>query len=503
MIRPALLKAFALASAWPYRRLEAALADPRAAQLATLKRLLRLANVDSAIQDYAAFCQLPLLSYEDIGPRIEAALTAGQGWLSRRAPVMYEPTSGSSGAAKLIPYTPALLRSFTSLFLCWAHDLLSQGPALKGGRIYFSVSPQFHASGHGLADDSEYLTGPSSWLFKHFTLVPPGIKALSDPEDFFRVLALYLLAAEDLEVISVWSPSYLLAVLDYINGHRQELAEGLLQPTVTAGGRSFVLPRARRLKAELLKTEPLPWTGLFPALKLISCWGAGNAQPGFRQLQLLFPRALVQAKGLLATEAPISFPSLKYGAFLPLLTEVFFEFIDAQGQVLFIDQLEHGQSYELVISQASGLLRYRLGDRIQVTGRVGQTPCFDFVARGEAVCDLVGEKLNEAFVATVAARFGGNYLFLVPDPLAACYVLFASAPIDTEAFEAGLMASPHYHNARQLRQLRPLQGGLLPELAVVIKQFFVQRRQMRLGDIKDRFLYPRELDGELLAWLRA
>lgn len=491
-------------SARPYHKLEQALAHPRKAQLQTLSEILALAATEPEIRTYRDFTRLPLQHYEDLEPRIQAAIASQTGWLSRRKPFNHEPTSGSSGAKKLIPYTTDLIQSFTTLFLCWAHDLLRYGPALSGGRIYFSVSPQFHDSEFGLQDDSDYLSGLTGLLFKRFSLVPSTVKKLRKPESFFRVVSLYLLAADDLEVISIWSPSFLLSFLDYIQTHRQQLISDLQVSSIEIEGRHFHFGRIDKQKLRALEQVDLPLALLFPSLKLISCWGAGNARAGYRQLQARFAGVLVQEKGLLATEAPLSFPSLKYGAFLPLLQEVFFEFIDAQGSIRLLDELEQGQTYEIVISQKSGLLRYRLKDSVQVTHKAKATPCFSFVQRSDEVCDLVGEKLNEHFIAGIAHSLCPEaYLCLVPDAARAGYTLFADKPVDPTAFEAALMASPHYQNARKLNQLSPLRLELVPDLAARVKAFYTTQRGMSLGDIKDRFLYSRETDGELAGFLRA
>lgn len=493
-----LLRAFAVYAGRAFGRLEAALRSPRRAQLATLGEILALARTE--VVDYHAFRRLPLQTYEDLEATIVAGERGGPG-LSLGRPFNYEPTSGSSGAAKLIPYTRELIGSFTTLFLCWAHDLLSLGPKLAGGRVYFSVSPQFQASGHGLADDSDYLAGLTGRLFRHFVLVPPTVKRLHRPEDFFRVVSLYLLAAPDLEVISIWSPSFLLRFLAYIHAERDSLRAQLAQSAITVAGQRFVYGQAPPATLAALGAAEPDWARLFPALKLISCWGANNARAGFSELRRRFPQVLVQEKGLLATEAPLTLPSLKYGQFLPLLTEVFFEFLDERGELLLIDELETGGRYEVVISQKSGLLRYRLGDMVEVTGRAGNTPCFHFCERSRNVSDLVGEKLNGQFVAGVVQQLVPEvYLCLVPDENR--YLLFAEAPVDVEAIEAALLASPHYANARALGQLHPLEPILRPRLAQLLRRFFVERRGMQLGDIKDTYLYGRETSGELAAYLR-
>lgn len=502
-MKPWLLSAFRQATAPAWQQFEQTLHRPLQTQMQTLSEILRLAEAPG-IETYAQFKRLPLQTYEDLEPRILQAIDHNGPALSRTPPRFYEPTSGSSGARKLIPYTPALLQSFTQLFVLWAHDLLCHGPSLKGGPVYFSVSPQFHATDHGLNDDSDYLTGLTGQLFKAFVLVPPQIKQLKNPDDFFYVLARYWLGAKDLEVVSIWSPSFLLALLDYIQSHRQALLATAQEAQLQIGGQNFHPGRISAAKqSELQKPQP-DWQKLFPNLRLISAWGAQNAATGFEQLKQYFPNVHIQEKGLLATEAPLSFPSERHRAFLPLLQAVFFEFLDEQGRVLRLDQVKIGQSYEVVISQKSGLLRYRLKDRVKMVKKVFATPCFEFVGRSDNCADLVGEKLSEAFVAEIAQQTApGIYLCLLPDLATRRYTLFSEETVNVDKFEEGLRQSPHYHNARELNQLQALQGLQITHLQTHLKVFFSQVRQMRLGDIKDNYLYSRESNGELLAFLQA
>jgi hypothetical protein len=62
--------------------------------------------------------------------------------LTSESILFYEKTSGSRGAAKLIPYTKSLLSSFNEMFCLWTHDLILHGANFSTGKIYFCISPQ-------------------------------------------------------------------------------------------------------------------------------------------------------------------------------------------------------------------------------------------------------------------------------------------------------------------------------------------------------------------------
>ena len=86
---------------------------------------------------------------------------------------------------------------------------------------------------------------------------------------------------------------------------------------------------------------------------------------------------------------------------VPLLNEVFFEFLDESGFIYQLHELKQGKIYEMIISQKGGLYRYRIGDRVRFTHLYLNTPCLEFMGRHKEVSDLVGEKLHSEFVRDV------------------------------------------------------------------------------------------------------
>ncbi|MBH1988689.1 MAG: GH3 auxin-responsive promoter family protein [Myxococcaceae bacterium] len=62
---------------------------------------------------------------------------------------------------------------------------------------------------------------------------------------------------------------------------------------------------------------------------------------------------------------------------LPLVSEVFFEFQSASKSILRLHEVCEGDTYELVITQKSGLYRYRTGIRVRVGALFRKTPTFE------------------------------------------------------------------------------------------------------------------------------
>ena len=104
---------------------------------------------------------------------------------------------------------------------------------------------------------------------------------------------------------------------------------------------------------------------LWPALRVISCWGSAVAALSLEDTRRRFPNTHLQPKGLLATEA---FVTLPFRNQYPLATTShFFEFLDEHGEAHTVEHLRAGNEYEVLVTNGGGLRRYRLGDRVPVS----------------------------------------------------------------------------------------------------------------------------------------
>ena len=476
------------------------------------------------IKSLADWHHIPIVNYDDIEKWIfpqEVRSTPPSALPSPLTPekiIFYEKTSGSRGAAKLIPYTKSLRRSFNQMFCVWAHDLIVNGPQFNTGKVYFCISPQFGSGETNiptLHDDSEYLDLWLRWLLAPFLVSAGAVNQFRDAAEFKEKLALALLSAENLEIISIWSPSFLRVILDYI---AQRFVVGL-QPSIQNPRRRATLREVAQkflvgLQPSIQESvEPslsqYPWKEIWPNLKLISCWDAAQAADGAGLLRSLFPGVIVQGKGLLATEAPMTVPLIEAEGCLPVLDEVFFEFEDTNGQIYRLEELQVGGVYGVVVSQKGGLYRYRMGDRERVTHFYLETPCLEFIGREGTISDLVGEKLNSDFLWDIIQELGITGAFFTslvpvtfPQPY---YLLLLDAVQETETeiaprLDAALMRSTHYRQARLLGQLAPLRVLISKRIPEIITNFKTRSGQ-KWGDIKHPLLETSPIHSELLQQL--
>jgi hypothetical protein len=439
------------------------------------------------IQAIADWQKIPIVTYDDLRPWIDPA---GQTAKLTPEPILfYERTSGSRGAAKWIPYTKSLRRSFSQMFCVWAADLLTHGPKFATGKVYFCVSPRLKGADEGgIQDDSDYLDSWLSKLLSPFLVTVPNARSLYEPDEFKWQLCLRLLQEEKLEIISIWSPSFLKVMLDFIIDRRLDL-QTELQEEISPD------------RLALLSSPAIDWQKLWPHLKLISCWDSGNAAGQAAYLRSLFPHVLIQGKGLLATEAPMTIPLIVAKGHVPVLDEVFFEFETPAGEILWLHELAIDQEYQVIISQRGGLYRYRMGDRVKVTHYYKQTPCLEFFGREVGISDLVGEKLNQDFVQDVLQELELGAAFcqtLVPVSEPPHYVLLLdqatiASELIVDKLDRLLCRSPQYQHARSLGQLQPAE--VLVDATMVEKITQLRMRSgARWGDVKQEILFTQPVE---------
>ncbi len=499
MMRP-IIQLFGQILAPTARRFDQALDDPESMQISVQREIcdrLIASTYGKAlgINSLADWERVPIVDYDALIPWIGNPEKHHKGQSIPLTPepiLFYEKTSGSSGAVKWIPYTQSLRRSFNQMFCVWAHDLIVNGPKFSTGKLYACISPQLNQTNSpSLQDDLDYLDGWLRWFLRPWLVMPKGLNKLHDAQQFKHQLALALLQAETLEIISIWSPSFLQVHLKYIQ-ENHELLRRELQGKISEH------------RLQLLR-DNIPWAQLWPNLKLISCWDSANAADQAKGLRSLFPHVLIQGKGLLATEAPMTIPLIAAQGYVPVIDEVFFEFEDETGSLYKLHELCIGKEYTIILSQKGGLYRYRIGDRIRVTHWYRHTPCLEFLGRHPAVSDLVGEKLHESFVYDVLNSLnlpGTHFKSLVPVAQPPHYILLLDTAQETpeiiaQQLDAALSQSHHYYRARSLGQLATPKVFISPQMPELLSLHRAHNGSI-WGGIKHPLLATSPLSGELL-----
>jgi hypothetical protein len=220
-------------------------------------------------------------------------------------------------------------------------------------------------------------------------------------------------------------------------------------------------------------------------------------------VQEKFPKVVIQPKGLLATEAFVSFPLVGYSDGALAVTSHYFEFLTDSGDVLPAHRLEKNKTYSVVVTTGGGLYRYQLQDIVEVTGFYGEIPLLKFIGKADNVSDYFGEKLNEQFVAHALARLFSThelspvFSMLAPDDTDGFrYTLYLELPDDlavelrndlTIELDSILRENFHYEYCRKLGQLNEARVVFVVRGAEAYLHA-CQVRGIKLGNIKPRVL---------------
>lgn len=500
-----------------YRSYASGLADIRPHQQRILASILRAVRGSESGRYYGLTgeesierfrAKVPLTEYAHWEKQIERQKKTGEPVLSTSPCERYQPTSGSTSDIKWIPYTRQFLSQVDAFISPMIYRMYRQYPGIRKGCHYWSLSwipteLRSHISPN-INDDLKLLPW---WkrIFMSLTMaVPDSVAHAPTSEASMFATACYLCAAENLSLISVWSPTFLLSMLDLISDHRREISSVLASGTWGTSRQSLAYlpcPRSRHGAGLLANRDavlsPKTLSRLWPNLRVISAWDTWTSTPWASKIKKMFPFAVLEGKGLLATEGIVSMP---FDGQYPLTYQChFYEFVDwHSGDILNAWELKKGQIVQPVLTTGAGLLRYLLHDRLEVTGFLQSCPCFLFLGRSDGV-DLVGEKMSPEAAGRVLNMITDTYSRVRPVSLLAVpsshsgatdgYVLLCegdeTAPaVDiAERMEKELRGIYHYNLARDLGQLAHLKCVVSPE-ATAIYQSRAAARGMVAGNLK-------------------
>lgn len=470
----------------------------------------------SSPQDFQT--AVPLSTYEDYAPLVSTIAEGEQNVLTGERVTLLEPTSGSASASKLIPYTPSLQKAFMRGVAPWVADLFSTDPKLLTGTAYWSISPVLQKDSYsaggipiGFEEDSAYLGPLGAWLSRGVMAVPSDVRLIKDTDTFRYVTLFLLLQRPDLRLVSVWNPTFLTLLLKPLESLGEQLADDIakgklsveLEPDLKVRLERHITPSPRR--AETVRqalTSDFPTQALWPKLRLLSCWTDANAAPFAQDLQCLFPHASLQGKGLISTEAFVSFPLTACEAPALAIRSHFFEFVDDVGGVHLAHEIESGQSYSVVAS-TDGLYRYQLFDRVEVVGFYETCPLIRFIGKEALVSDHFGEKVNALHVDELLQALLETFQIHASFTLLSCeaygerfaYTLFLETAHTlpeslARDLDNALQENVHYAYCRRLGQLGEAKI-LRVERGLETYLQHAQTLGQRLGDIKPQNLSPK------------
>lgn len=444
------------------------------------------------IRNYNDFAEnVPLSTYNDYKPYIHRICDGEKKILTTEKILLFELTSGSANEKKLIPYTDTLKKEFQRGIKAWLYDVYSNIEGVCDGKSYWSITPVTSRKSYtscgipiGFEEDSEYFGKIEKRIMERVFAVDSSVKFSDDMNSFYMHTAKQLLKCSNLSLISVWNPTFLSLLCNFIKENADILTEDFDKKD-----------RDRILNA----LENKHFNLIFPNLKIISCWADGSAKDYISDIEKLFPGVYIQPKGLLATECFISFPLVnEQGSRLSIYSH-FFEFRNtANDKIYLAHQLKKGE-YEVIVTTGGGFYRYCIGDIVEVLETFkDRPPLIRFLRRKGITSDLFGEKLTEEFVNKVAKSIGINdsFYFLAPEKNYYC-LYTTNKNVTDDIIDNALCESFHYSYCRSLGQLEKAKVIVVDRKPEKIILSRLTSEGMRLGDIKPCHLSNRDGWGEL------
>lgn len=377
--------------------------------------------------------------------------------------------------------------------------------------VYFLGSHRITGNNNeNVNDDMRVLPFWKRFIAERYMAIPDSVSLAETSEDTLFATVAWLLATQDLTFVSVWSPTFLLTLIDQVEQHKDELIRVLEKGHWLDRAKSLnriPCPKSDRavvyLKCAAYVKTPVFLNTIWPQLRLISCWDTSSSSTWANEVRSLFPNACVQGKGLWATEGAVTFPL--NGQYPLAINSHFYEFINLDSDSIIPSwELKKGMAVSPLLTTGSGLFRYNLKDQLVVDDFINQCPCLTFQGRVDGV-DMVGEKISTLAAQEIIKKLSDDYqikavsILAIPADLLKAkglsskskYILLCEATqaslIDhkriAKVFELLLQRNFHYQLARDLHQLDEAVVALVHDARSVYEDR-CKNRGMAIGNIK-------------------
>ncbi len=419
-----------------YARFQRALRDVETAQRRVLRRVLRVvANGEHGrrlglgrVRTPADLRRAaPLATYEDYRPLIDrvadgdvdALFSPGQRVL------MFATSSGTTAEPKRIPVTPAFVADYRRGWNTFGLKMLTDHPRAIL-RPILQCSGRHDAARTSAGIPCGAITGllahTQKGIVRRFYVAPPELARVEPPTA--RYYGLVRLAIErDVAFAVTANPATLVQLARTAHEESEALIRDVRDGTLAAhvvpdaGLRHTLASRLRpnperaaeleRLRRETGRLAPRDYW----AIEFLACWTGGSLGHYLPLVAEWWGSVPVRDIGLLASEGRVSIP-LEDGTPVGVLdvTSSVFEFIPAEEAdaasptCVGPTELVPGHDYTVVLSNTTGLVRYRLDDVVRVHGRLGHAPLVEFLHRAGRVASVAGEKLTENQVVAAVTQ---------------------------------------------------------------------------------------------------
>ena len=385
--------------------------------------------------------RVPLTTFDDYAGYVYRMTEGGEsGLISAYNIAHYAKTSGTMGNPKRIPVSDRAMgvmnrynMQLRTKVICdaigfdWANPpylnlIESQLTTLKNGATYGAISAKV------IGQMGDYL--PMLMTSPLEALVP-------DPKTNTRYLhARFALMNPEITSMGFSFSSILLELMQYIESEWEMLVDDIEKGTVDesvkmpADVRASVLGKIQPMPERAAQLREIFSQGfdepimpkIWPNLTIFSGVATGGFATYYNKLRQryagdgvrLFYVGLNASEGILSVPMDVDCPD---SVLIP--DSVFYEFIpidsEDPGDIVTIDGVEVGKTYEIVITNQSGFYRYRIRDAVKVTGMYINTPMIQFQYRIDQTISVLGEKTTELVLRGVAERVERELAYSMED----------------------------------------------------------------------------------------
>ncbi|MEW5854945.1 MAG: GH3 auxin-responsive promoter family protein [Myxococcota bacterium] len=354
--------------------------------------------------------------YDAFSPYIDRMLHGEKGVLVPERVEFWSASAGTTGYRKLVPITESYRRQFQSTLHLWLHAVGQDHPrATEGGVVYFAANAHVD-----VAPDGTPIGNMSGYNFTHVPSVLQRLYAVPlqafevpDPAVRSYVVARCALASDITWLIAVSSHS-LHALFETLRHDAdallQDLHDGTLRHRLPGEAYAALRPylgarpdRSRAMAARARFAGGLTPRSAWPGLRLMSCWTHGAGAAFLPEVMAAAPGVPIRGGIYAANEGWIAIP--RADGDVPGVLAVqsnFYEFIPVDeagtphGDPLLAHELSLRGRYSPVLTNGTGLARYRMDDVVQVDGFHAQAPMLRFVQKAGSALSLRGENTTEA-----------------------------------------------------------------------------------------------------------
>ncbi|XP_067948117.1 GH3 domain-containing protein-like [Watersipora subatra] len=363
----------------------------------------------------------PLTKYQHYEKYIDDIYNGQTNVMSPSQPYILAMTSGTSGTPKMLPtskkgQTTFFFKGILPVF----HILFTHMEGLRNlqKKLKFFYTPRFRSSPSGLPIGPNSSSPKNSQLELSFHSTPAAaFDILSEPEALY-VYLLFGLKDRKLGYLEANFASLIYTAFVSMERNWKDLVSDIRNGSVNetlnidSGIRNKLNAQlsADCQRADELQTEfERGFLGIarkiWPFMNFILCVDSGSFQVYGQLLRQGYCKGLqIYSPIYAATEGIIGinlWPFSEDRQYMLLPSAMFYEFIPIsdsiqdQPETLLMHQVEKNEVYEMVISNSSGLYRYRFGDVIKVVDFQNELPLVEFMYRQGQLLNVRGEKTSE------------------------------------------------------------------------------------------------------------